>query len=205
MRPSPARRGVFGGVARAALLPPAALAVHQLRYLLAFGGDAGPQLARTGHSYLHSVVPWVVALVALAAGGFLWSLGRALAGQTSRRRFGLSFVALWLVCAALLVAIYSAQELMEGWLTTGHAAGLIGVFGYGGWWSIPAALCVGLVLAALLHGARWALAAAGRYGRRGARPRRHAAALGRPAWRAIVAAPAPLVAGWSGRGPPSRV
>ena len=40
---------------------------------------------------------------------------------------------------------------------TGHPAGLAGIFGYGGWWSIPAALCVGLVLAAVFHGARWVL------------------------------------------------
>ena len=40
---------------------------------------------------------------------------------------------------------------------TGHPAGLTGIFGYGGWWAIPAALCVGLVLAAVFHGARWVL------------------------------------------------
>ncbi len=31
----------------------------------------------------------------------------------------------------------------------GHPAGLVGVFGYGGWWAIPVAICIGLVLAAV--------------------------------------------------------
>src|SRR6202011_2666918 len=64
---------------------------------------------------------------------------------------------LWLVCSAALLTIYVAQELLEGWFSSGHAAGLAGVLGYGGWWAIPAALCVGLVLAAVFHGARWVL------------------------------------------------
>jgi hypothetical protein len=55
----------------AVLLPPAAFAVHQLRYLLTYGSDTGVELRETGHSYLHSVVPWLVCLVALAAGCFL--------------------------------------------------------------------------------------------------------------------------------------
>src|ERR1700742_3120265 len=78
-------------------------------------------------------------------------------GQTSVPRYGLSLVALWAICAVSLVAIYSGQELLEGLLPTGPPAGLVGIFGYGGWWAIPAAICVGLVLAALLHGARWVL------------------------------------------------
>ena len=41
-----------------ALLPPAALLVHQLRFMLAFGSSAGAELQRTGHSYLNWVVPW---------------------------------------------------------------------------------------------------------------------------------------------------
>ena len=51
----------------------------------------------------------------------------------------------------------SAQEFLEGLFATGHPGGLAGIFGYGGWWSIPAAVCVGLVLAAVFHGARWVL------------------------------------------------
>ena len=54
------RRVMIPSLARVALVPAAALAVHQLRYWLAFGSNASSELARQGHSYLHSVVPWIV-------------------------------------------------------------------------------------------------------------------------------------------------
>ena len=43
------RRAVLRGLARAAVFPAAAFAVHQLRYLLAFGGAASLELQRQGH------------------------------------------------------------------------------------------------------------------------------------------------------------
>ena len=111
-------RRVCGQTASGALLLPAAFAVHQLRYMLAFGAGAGPELERTGHSYLHSVVPWLILLLALAAGGFLRALGRAFSRQTTARRYSLSFVALWVACTGALVAIFAAQELLEGLFAT---------------------------------------------------------------------------------------
>ena len=56
-----------------ALMPPAAFAVHQLRYWLAFGGHAGLALEQRGHMYMHSVAPWLALLVAIAVGVFLQS------------------------------------------------------------------------------------------------------------------------------------
>ena len=197
------RRSAVRGLARAAVLPAAAIAVHQLRYWLAFGSSAGIELQRQGHSYLHSVAPWIVVALAWAAGAFLSALGRAMNGHTSAPRYGLSLFALWLVCAASLVAIYSGQEFLEGLLATGHPAGMVGIFGYGGWWAIPAALCVGLVLATLLHGARWVLhEVAARRGHRPLSPSSPGLALPRPA---DVSLPrlAPLALGWCGRGPPA--
>ena len=195
-------RVAAGRVAPLALMPAAAFAVHQLRYWLAFGSDAGAELQRQGHSYLHSVVPWLVMLTAVALGAFLVALGRALGGQSSLRRHGMSFLALWLVCAACLVAVYVTQELLEGLLATGHPAGLPGIFGYGGWWSIPAALGVGLVLAAAFHGARRVLDELVR--RRS--PRRRLPSRARPHLRRtpdpLLPRLAPLAGGWSGRGPP---
>jgi hypothetical protein len=190
------------GFAYVALLPPAAFAVHQLRYMLAFGGHAGIELQRTGHSYLHSVVPWLVVLLALAAGGFLRALGRAFAGQTSGARFSLSLTALWMASSATLVAIFVCQEFLEGLFATGHPGGLAGIFGYGGWWSIPVAVCVGLVLATVLHGGRWLAREVARR-RRGAR----LVVVARdmrvaPPRDAAVVCPEPLVKGWSVRGPP---
>ena len=199
----PLQRGaVIRRLAPLALMPPAAFAVHQLRYWLAFGGHAGLFLNRQGHLYLHSLAPWLALAVAVAIGAFLQALGRALGGQCSRSRYTLSFTALWLICAGALVAIYATQELLEGLLATGHPAGLVGVFGYGGWWSVPAALAVGLVLAAAFHGARWALREVAE--RRSARPRTRRArvAMPRPPYFALAPRLAPLADGWSDRGPP---
>ena len=189
-------------LAPAALMPPAAFAVHQLRYWLAYGNHAGIELQRQGHSYLHSLAPWIVVLVALAIGTFLCALGRAFSGQRSLPRYTVSFAALWLICSTCLVGIYVGQELLEGVLATGHPLGLAGVFGYGGWWSLPAAACVGLVLTAVFHSARWVLHEV-------ARRRACVAQDGAPVLvgvlrprDAFIPRPAPLAAGASGRGPP---
>jgi hypothetical protein len=194
-------RAVIRGLTKASLVPAAALAVHQLRYVLAFGGNASLELERQGHSYLHSLVPWIVLLIGVAVGGFLCSLGRALSGQTSAPRFTLSLAGLWLVCSVCLITIYVTQELLEGMFLTGHPAGLTGVFGYGGWWAIPVAACIGLVLAAVFHGARWALEeVARRAGAISERPLRPLAAP-RPSSLHLPRL-SPLAEGWSGRGPP---
>ncbi len=183
-------------------MPAAAFAVHQLRYWLAFGSQAGVELARQGHSYLHSLVPWIVCLIAVAIGVFLRALGRAFGGQRAMPRRTVSFVVLWLLCACSLVVIYTSQELLEGFFATGHPGGLVGVFGYGGGWSVPAAAAVGLVLATVLHVARWVLH---EVAARSCQDR--AGVGGRPpeAWRpkdVFIPRLAPLVGGWSGRGPP---
>jgi hypothetical protein len=197
------RRSAIVGTGQVVLLPPAAFAVHQLRYLLAYGGGVGPELQRTGHAYLHSVVPWLVGLVALAAGGFLRALGRACAGHSTPSRYAVSLVGLWLVCAAALIGIFAGQELLEGMLLAGHPAGWIGVFGYGGWWAVPVALIIGLVLAAVLHGALWVLhEVARRRGRIRAAWRGPVVASARPG-DALVAPIPPLLSGWSTRGPPA--
>ncbi|MFZ0042446.1 MAG: hypothetical protein WAK93_14135 [Solirubrobacteraceae bacterium] len=197
------RRSAVRAYGQVLLLAPAAFAVHQLRYTLAYGSATGSELQRTGHSYLHSVVPWLVFLMAVAAGCFLRGLGRALSNQTSATRFTVSFTALWLACTAALIGIFACQELLEGIFATGHPAGLAGVFGYGGWWSLPAAVCLGLVLAAVFHGARWVIDEVIRrcgQGLPAAGPR--AGAAPRPA-AGFVHAPEPLLAGWSSRGPPA--
>jgi hypothetical protein len=189
-------------LAPAALTPVGAFAVHQLRYWLAFGHHAGAELQAQGHAYLHSLVPWIVFLVALAVGLFLRALGRALGGAASSPRYTASFTALWLACAAGLITVYATQELLEGWFVTGHPGGLVGVFGYGGWWSIPAAAAVGLVLAAVFHGARWILAeVARRYATRAGR-RSAPSPPSPPGAGFLLPAMAPLADGWSGRGPP---
>lgn len=189
--------------AQLGLMPVAALAVHQLRYWLAFGGRAGTALQLQGHSYLHSLAPWVVAVLALSVGIFLRALGRAFGGGASVSRLAISFVGLWLLCALALMAVYSAQELLEGLFATGHPAGLTGVLGYGGCWSIPASLAVGLVLAAVFHGTTWVIEEVAA---------RHSASMPGPPQRPtprrvprdiFMLGPAPMAEGWSGRGPPA--
>ncbi|MHB8692172.1 MAG: hypothetical protein ACYDHH_13085 [Solirubrobacteraceae bacterium] len=200
--PAARRGGVLRRLAPLALMPAGAFAVHQLRYLLAFHGHAGVELQRQGHAYLHSLVPWIALGIALVAGAFVRALGRAFGGRCSLPRYTVSFAMLWLACSACLVAIYVSQELLEGLFATGHPAGLVGVLGYGGWWSIPAALAVGLVLAAAFHGASWVLREVAQRRSpqiavrraRVAPARRFADVLALRLW--------PLADGWSGRGPP---
>jgi hypothetical protein len=195
-------RAAGRALARAGVVPIAAFAVHQLRYLLAFGVGAGAELQRQGHSYLHSAVPWLVLALGLTVGAFLSSLGRALGGQRSLPRYGLSLLGLWMCATACLVAIYTCQEFLEGMFATGHPAGLAGIFGYGGWWAIPASGCVGLVLAALLHGARWLLREVANRRSTGSAPARQRAARPLRPVDALRPRPTPLALGWCGRGPP---
>lgn len=132
------------------LLPAAAIAVHQLRYWLAYGPRASAQLAAQGHSYLHSLVPWAIFALAAAGGLYLRRLATAArTGGAGDVRRG-SALALWLATFGGLLVAYAVQESLEGALATGHPAGWGGVFGHGGWWAVPAAAVVAAVVAALL-------------------------------------------------------
>jgi hypothetical protein len=140
-----------------ALLPVAAWAVHQLRYRLAFGGHADHELIAQGHGYLGSVTPILVLVAALVAGELIARLARARRGEGGWARSP-SFARLAAAAAASLVLIYTGQELLEGLLATGHPGGLAGVFGGGGWWSLPLALLLGAVIALVLRVADVAVA-----------------------------------------------
>jgi hypothetical protein len=199
-----ARSDRLRGFGIVGLMPIAAYAVHQLRYSLAYGSDANVVLGGTGHSYLQSVVPWLVALLALASGCFVLAVGRAWLGSRPGRP-RLSLPALWLACSAALIAIFATQEFMEGLFASGHPTGLVGIFGYGGWYAIPLALCFGLVLACGFHGAIRLLGEIARR-RTGVVPH-----LARPPQPTFLPRPilkrrsAPLADGWSGRGPPRQL
>ncbi len=182
-------------------MPLAVLAVHQLRYYLAYGPRADRELADQGHAYLTSVTPWIVMLAAVGFGALVLRLARAWAGEqvdesTPRR----SFVRLWALTAVGLVAIYVGQELLEGFMATGHPGGLLGVFGDGGWWAVPAAVAVGGVVALGLRGVRAVMALVAR--RR--RPGRSRAAAGRfgPRARVDLLPAGPLASCAAGRAPP---
>jgi hypothetical protein len=168
------------------LLPAAALLVHQLRYSLTYGGQASNELAGTGHAYLGTAVPWVVMLTAAGVGVF-----------AVRRRIGAqrSLVQRWAGAFLALVLLFVLQETLEGLFATGHPGGLAGVFGHGGWWALPVAAAVALVLALLLRVAD-VLARAGEDS-----PARPSAPIGIPGTVVPLRA-RPLATAAAGRAPP---
>lgn len=192
----------------AALMPAAALGVHQLRYELAFGADAPRALAQQGHAYLSSLTPWIVLLAGLALGASLgsltqrWARGGDGGRPVSRRVAG---VRVWLLASLALFAIFAGQELIEGAFAGGHAAGVAAVLAGGGWWALPAAIAVGGLLALALRAgavvgeALAELAPLRLRLRDAARETRRV----RPAMLDLVA-PAPLARRAAGRAPPRR-
>lgn len=188
-------------VRAAALMPAAVLTVHQLRFELAFGGHADSRLAAEGHRYLTALAPIAAMLVAIGAGLFLAALARARRGAGEARRAP-GPVALTLTIAATLLAIYSAQELAEGVLISGHPGGIAGVFGEGGLWALPLSLLLGAAIALLLRvGAvaiEWVAERSVLLAASSLRPRR----APRPAT-VFLAPPEPLAALCAGRAPPS--
>jgi hypothetical protein len=132
------------------VVPAAAFAVHQLRYQLGYGSRADQALAAQGHGYLDSLAPWVGMLLALALGSFLLRVARSAAGRPDPRPRR-AFARLWLATSAGLLAVYSAQEALEGVFAAGHPGGLEGIFGHGGWWAAALAVAFGLVVAGALR------------------------------------------------------
>jgi hypothetical protein len=181
-------------------MPLAAWSVHELRYLLAFGGGTGRALSQQGHSYLALAMPVTLVLAALALGGFLLRCARAWGDGVSGRSPGYRTRRLWAISVAGLLAIYTSQELLEGLLATGHPLGLAGVFGHGGWWAGPAALIVGAAVALLLRGASAMETLLSRRTSRVARSARPAA-LRLPVSPTLVLQ-APLARRGAGRAPP---
>jgi hypothetical protein len=144
-----------------ALLVSAALALHELRYLVAYGQHSQASLAEQGHAYLGLAHAFAGTLLALAAASFLVRVARA-------RRTGVSeaapprFAALWAGAAVALVAIYSSQELLEGLVASGHPAGLAALTAHDGLVVLPLATVLGAAVALGLRGAGAVLDAAAR-------------------------------------------
>ena len=120
-----------------------AFAVHQLRYLLVYGGSTDDQLSQQGHNYLAHAAPL---LLGLALAVFTAQVVRRMISSKesgSERRIKATSYAL------AIAAIFCCQELMEGLLFAGHATGLAAIFSAGGWAALPLAAIFG-VLAALI-------------------------------------------------------
>jgi hypothetical protein len=196
------------GLRGAALLPAAALLVHQLRYELAFGADAPRALAAQGHAYLSSLTPWIVLLATLALGASLGALAQRWASGAGARRGGSPRrpgLRLWLLTTLVLLAVYTGQEMLEGLLAPGHPVGVAGVLGGGGWCALPLAVAVAGLLTLALRAGAAAGAVLGelrplRLRLRGDVRRARIACPAAP----VLAAPGPLASAAAGRAPPRR-
>ena len=180
----------------APLLAAGALALHKLNGLA--GADA---LAGHGHSYLPLTAALVTVLLTLTCARFARELWRASHGRLTAAATP-SFTTMWVVAAAALLATFSLQEWIEGWITPGHPSTLSHALSHIGWTTPVLAVGIGCVIALLVRGSRSAielLARRHRLRRRTPRPRR-----GR--WAALPAVQLPrlsvLAANRAGRAPP---
>jgi hypothetical protein len=139
----------------AAILALGAFALHQLRYLIAFGGVSSDELAQQGHRYMSDLLPSLAVLILAAT---LATLIRGTEGASPTRA---PLARRIVVFAGALLAIYLGQESLEGLLAGGHPAGLAAIFAHGGWIALPLALTIGAlsaVVVRLLEGAERAIA-----------------------------------------------
>jgi hypothetical protein len=145
------------------VFPAGVLVVHQLRYLLAFGSHAGSELSAQGDRYVATAAVVAGALVFVSLSVGLMRLVAASRGRGTLMVARAPLWLLWLALTLLLLVGFCALEGLEMALEPHHAAGLIGIFGHGGLWSLPAAALVGAVMALLVHGGRVLLVLAGRH------------------------------------------
>ncbi len=174
----------------ASILAVGAFGLHQLRYLIAAGG------ATEGHRYMADLLPPIAVLV-LAA--LLTTLIRGTEGAASDR---VPLARRVVVFAGALLAIFVAQEMIEGLLAAGHPVGPAAVLGGGGWIALPLALLIGSLSALLiraLEGVERAIAVHAERPRRSRAPTVRGRAL--PA-RGLSLALAPLAFGLARRPPP---
>jgi hypothetical protein len=148
------------------LIAVGAFGVHDLRYLIAYGGRAGQELSLQGHGYLRVVAPLVAGLVVLAAAAFAVRLARAYASGRGDGAMLPSTPRIWGLASSLLVAIFACQEWVEGLLAEGHPGGIGAPFSHGGWIALPLAIAIGLLVALALRGAARAIAVAAQRGAR---------------------------------------
>lgn len=127
----------------AAILALGAFAVHQLRYLIAFGSSSSEELARQGHGYMAAWLP-ILGVFTISA-----LLGTLIRGRFGARLAQASLSRRAAIFAAALLAIFVTQESLEGVLAAGHPGGVAAVLGYDGWLAIPLAAAIGFVAALL--------------------------------------------------------
>jgi hypothetical protein len=129
----------------AALMGAGTVAVHELRFLLHYGSDASA--AVQGHGYLVPLTPVVVGALLLALAGVVARVARGTPDRAPR------FRRVWAGASASLLAVYCAQESLEGVLAARRLDGLAAVLGDGGWIALPLAVALGLAIALVVRGA----------------------------------------------------
>lgn len=149
------------------------------------------------HSYLSWTGPLICGFVVLAVAEFAFRLTRrhAPSGVPHVPRLGTR----WAAFAALLVAIFATQELVEMLVVHGHVDVAESLLHHGGWLAAPLAVFVGGLVALLLRGAAALLARAARV--RGRVPRAQRGAR-RPATEAASPRWNVLARNLAGRAPP---
>jgi hypothetical protein len=181
-------------------LAPAALAAYELHSLLGSAMHATAAVHWLQALSFGSAVPWIMLALCVMAGALLREIGRGLPRRATDSRVPQRRAGGWLLWSLALVCLLGVCVLLAGTLVSGQAHLVTGGLGSVGWASaVPAALLAGLVLSDAFHGALRALAR-----RHGHPPHLRRQAL--PVRRVTVGwppVPAPLLAGWSDRGPPA--
>ena len=181
--------------------PAGVLAVHQLRYLFAYGSDAGRELRAHGDDYVATAAVVVIVLLLTGCAVGLVRLVAARHGRLGASRSAIPSWLQWLCLTLALLAGFCALEAIEMVLEPQHPAGFAGVFDNGGWTAVPAAAAVGALLALLGRGGRVLLAiAAGPPRAAASRPN---SGSRRPRLPDRPALPTPLAACAAGRAPPA--
>lgn len=130
-----------------------ALVVHELRYLV-----AGAEANAHAHAYMGRLVPFVSALLLLAAIEFVARLTHR--GRVQGRALEAGGVR-WLALGTILLAIFVAQETAEVFFEHGRLDLADSLIVHGGWLGAPLSFAVAAVLALLLRGASALLARTG--------------------------------------------
>jgi hypothetical protein len=126
-----------------------AIAVHQLRYLL-----AGQHADEHSHAYMGALLPLACGLLVMSVVEFGMRLARRRRAHDPLAAAGVR----WLAIASLLLAIFAVQETVELLVAHGRVDLVDSLAVHGGWLAAPLAFAVGAVIALLLRGASALLA-----------------------------------------------
>ena len=135
------RRARTPTVRTLALFGAASAAVHELRYVIAYGGGASHALAAHPHGYLSVALPGVITAALITLASFVMRTAGGCRVEARGRE--LPLLVLWLACTVALASIYAIQETLEG---AGTIAG-------SGWVGIALAVPAGLLVTLAIRGA----------------------------------------------------